>query len=147
MVHRAEWASKYSANFAVSLIFLFLLMSFCPVGLRQFINCSLSLSLSLRWSTLVFLTAINFVRVCCCCCSCYSIYTGMMSYSRNRNLGRLNFIQLNLWELSMSCAGNKSLVLSCNDYEFHSAIVWCTLQVKLFRYGKWLHSETSAGTN
>lgn len=107
----------------------------------------LSVSLSLRWSTLVFLMAINFVQVCCCCCSCYSIYTGMMSYSRNRNLGRLNFIQLNLWELSMSCAGNKSLVLSCNDYEFHSAIVWCTLQVKLFRYGKWLHSETSAGTN
>lgn len=93
MVHRAERASKCSANFAVSLIFLSLLISFSPVGLRQFINGSLSLSLSLCGEVpLFFLMAINFVReCCCCCCSCYSIYTGMMSYSRNCNLGQIKF--------------------------------------------------------
>lgn len=38
--------------------------------------------------------------------------------------GRLNFIQLNLWELSMSCAGNKSLVLSCNDFSDMNSTQW-----------------------
>lgn len=38
--------------------------------------------------------------------------------------GWLNFIQLNLWELSMSCAGNKSLVLSCNDFSDMNSTQW-----------------------
>lgn len=126
-MHRAERASKCSANFAVSLIFLSLLISFSPVGLRQFINGSLSLSLSLRWSILVFPDGNQFRT------SLLLLLQLLLNIHRDDVIrhtvvtaisGWLNFIQLNLWELSMSCAGNKSLVLSCNDFSDMNSTQW-----------------------
>lgn len=125
MVHRAERASKCSANFAVSLIFLSLLISFSPVGLRQFIDGSLSLSLSaVKYPCFSWWQSISYESAAAAAAVVTQYTQGWCHTVVIAISGRLNFIQLNLWELSMSCAGNKSLVLSCNDFSDMNSTQW-----------------------